>query len=226
MTEPTRLSLVIAKAASLTTDDARAAEIERSNRVADALKRRNEAADRIDGEGVPLTPDVAGAIRAGRLPPIRTEALTIMREWMASDDAQPILVLSGGTGRGKGVAASWAFATGPERCAWVTKSELLRVSTAYFGAGADRWEKLLGCQLLVLDDIGTEKEHESERMESALVDIFEERKRHVRATRTIITTNMSERAWCARYRDPRLHSRMRMSVTYQVCGGPDLRGVR
>lgn len=222
----TRLSAVLERASRLIINDAHAADVERSNRAASALKRRNEAADRIDSEGVPLTPDVAPAIRAGQLPSIATEAIAIVRDWMSTGDVQPILVLSGATGRGKDVAAAYALATGPDRCVWLAKSELLRVYAAYFGDGAERWSKALSSQLLVLSDIGTEKEYEVERMQCALLDAIEERKRHVRATRTIITTNMSERAWRTRYSDPRMHSRMLQSVTFQVCGGPDLRGVR
>lgn len=226
MTDPSRLDAILCRAGKLIIDDKRSAAIARDNAASAALKRRNEAADRIESEGIPLTSDVADFIRAGQLPPIKTEALAIVRAWMASEDMQPILVLSGPTGRGKDVAASYAVATGPDRCVWIAKSELLRVYAAYFGDGAARWERALTCQLLVLSDIGTEKEHEVERMQCALLDVIEDRKRHVRATRTIITTNMSEKSWNARYNDPRMHSRMQQSVTFQVCNGPDLRDVR
>lgn len=219
-----RLSEILSKMSRVVLDDARAANYEAITAEADALKRRNETADRLDRAGVVLAPAVDAVLRSGGAPNKPTKSLTAAKRWMASDSVPPVLILSGSTGCGKSVAAAWAFTQASHSCIWSTRAAFLQAFVGYFGEAVERQQRMLGCRFLVIDDVGTELD--DERMQSALVDMFDARKRSPDRTRTIITTNLNEAQWHARYADPRLASRMRESSAFVTDTGPDLRGAK
>jgi DNA replication protein DnaC len=127
-------------------------------------------------------------------------------------------VLTGGQGCGKSVAAAWAVATHEDPTVWVHALELERVFAAQFGDEIKQQERVCGARLLVLDDIGIEKDPAA--MCQTLYRLLEAR----RQRRTIVTTNLSEAKWLERYCEPRLVSRFRELAVFFVDRGLDLRG--
>ena len=223
MPTPKRLSDVLVRLEPLICDDAAAAETARVQAEALAVQRRLERQQRLERERVPLKAPIERAIIAGaRLEP-RPSLLAVQR-WLADRDAHPILVLSGGTGAGKSVAAAWALANGPSYCRWRSGAQALRAFAANFGPGAEDQDAMRACRLLVLDEVGVHLD--AARTLAMLLDLFDSRKGSAARTRTVVTTNMLQSAFLQRFADQRLHSRMREDCRWVVTTAPDSRGVR
>lgn len=174
-----------------------------AERKASARARRLEVLRR---EQVPLDEKTEDAIVRGD--GLReTRALTAVSGWIAKDDAPPVLVLSGGTGTGKSVAAAYALAKARGGI-WRTAAQLCRTFSASFGEQFEDQELCLTAFLLVADDVGAELEPHRERMGATLVELLEHRKRSPRYMRTIITTNLNRNAFERRYGSERMLSRL------------------
>lgn len=131
-----------------------------------------------------------------------TPALTACREWLASDRPRPILILVGGTGTGKTVAALNALS--------IIRGQF--VDAPLLGRRCDPWRSELeqGIQfldlertpLIVLDDLGTERADDDRFVEAfgRLVNLRQGTK-DGRALRTLITSNLPPTEIRRRYGD-------------------------
>ena len=155
--------------------------------------------------------------------PAQSEALDAARKWL---NALPVdgehttwLVLLGGTGTGKTVAATWALreAVRQGRSAYFrTASRLARLSG--FNEGAVELEMLIGCGLLVLDDVGAEAQTAwGSGLLQELLDA-----RHQASARTVITSNLSADDFKTRIGE-RMTDRIREDGMVVRLGGKSMR---
>ena len=179
-------------------DDAAAAERDRVIAQGQRYEARIRRQEILRREDVPLDERAEGAILDGgdRLEP--KLALTTVRAWLGSHDVAPVLVLAGGTGSGKSVAAAYALAESRAGL-WRTAAQLCRTFAASFGDQFEDQELCLTASMLIADDVGSELEQHRERMAATLVELLEHRKRSPRYMRTIITTNLNKKAFAQRY---------------------------
>lgn len=142
-----------------------------------------------------------------------TRALTLVRQWLAS--AKPVLVLFGTVGVGKTVAAASALAAHPGRYTEAADACSLHRDRDR----RDEWRRLTRCELLVLDELGTEPNaaHAVETLQ-AIVNA-----RQALPRRTLIMGNLDGAAFAKRY-DPRTVSRLRKQAVFRAIHGTDLRG--
>lgn len=160
--------------------------------------------------------DAMGTALVYRSGLLETASLKAARTWLQNPKARPWLVLSGGTGAGKSIAAAWVLT---ERGAvWISANQLNRIFAANFGEQLEEQQSVCRCHTLVLDDVGGE--HDAARMCSALLEILDSRKSH---SRTIVTTNLGKKAFADRYANERLTSRLHELVEWHGDAGPDLR---
>lgn len=205
------------------------------------LAATEERAERIRAISPGLTAEVAQALCQGSLcDDARYPAVRVVREWLANPNSPPIMFLAGGTGCGKTVAAAWALARmGGE---YVRAVDLARRSEPYRGESA---ESLLmePHELLVLDDLGTEKRKvvgkdaagrdvdapADSRFMPALYDMIDQRQGVIRRgtrwapRRTLVTLNMSKAVFKSKYPEDRIHSRLAQSCSWNALDGADLR---
>lgn len=176
----------------LAADDAvtLATQAEEAARVAETHRRAVVAAF-----GGRLRGDVSAALVSGSGLG-ETPALRAARQWV--DASAPVLVLSGGTGTGKTVAAAWAL------CSRVASFQVLRATR--LGAAFERWQSdredgtdplRLGVSTMLVDDLGTEST-DDRRTVLALDEVFDARQSRVR---TVVTTNLTREQMRARYSD-------------------------
>lgn len=184
--------------------EAEEAEKAEAKRLADALLRR------LDKEGVAR----AGAALVA---PRATEALRVVQAWWASEATW--LLLCGGVGSGKTVAAAWAMREGLKAwrsCSLRTASRLARLSG--FDEGAAELERLKLVHLLVVDDVGAEASTSwGAGLLSEVLDA-----RHQGKRRTIITTNLGLEAFKARVGE-RLADRIREDGQVHALQGRSMR---
>lgn len=170
-------------------------------------------------------PDVAAKIAAGLL---ETEALRVALEWLESP--AKVLVLQGGTGSGKSIAAGWLhefFAARPLHSdaggrrgpAWFA-AKVLGTLDHRDRETVEVWRAFDAATLIVLDDVGTEPW--PDRIGSAIERVWD-----VTSARLVITTNLDldtviPSAGPGRYGE-RVASRMQGS-TWHVLAAPDYRG--
>jgi len=198
-------------------DDEAALEHERGKHEARQNIERDQRRERIRVSGVALalTGPVMDALVRGRLEPRGTSQRAAER-WLAPGKP-PVLVLQGGAGCGKTVAAAMALAQfgGLQRPA---ASVVRAFASRALDATAEQ-ERMLATRLLVLDDLGTEHSRDREWMVLALRELLEARQ----GARTLITTNLAREQAIEAYRDPRIESRLKV-VAWVRDTGPDLRG--
>lgn len=169
-----------------------------------------------------------------------TTALQKARTWMAGDESH--LLLSGGTGAGKSLAAAWTLRLAKRIAAWGHLGELewdengamwmpfgkLCRLSAYDEVDQYALRRAHRVRILVLDDVGTGdadtlKAHEKQRLEE-LAD-----ERDAEGRRTVWTTNLGIRpagtspSPFAEYIGRRAYSRLVRSVCAVDCGNRDLR---
>lgn len=124
--------------------------------------------------------------------------------------------LAGAMGRGKTVAACLAIAI--ERGRYVTAENMCLAYAQKGVASAEMRDHVRHCRLLVVDDIGTERDHEA--CKHALHQLVNDRQGKGRLT--IITGNASAkdvRAWL----DPRTLARIEHQGGIVDCKGEDMR---
>ena len=181
----------------------------------EADQRRAERERRLDrARDCRLTASMRLAIESGGL--ADTEALRGVRRWAAS--GRPLLILAGGVGCGKSVAAAWLIAE-VGGGVWLPAEQGCRIFAASYGQQFNTAERARDCPLLVLDDVGTE--FDPLRMQHVLTELLEARKSAQH--RTVITTNLAKGMMEQRYRSERLWSRMAELATWSYLTGPDLR---
>lgn len=166
--------------------------------------------------------DVRRALVRGR-GLVETQSVQAVRAWLADERSKSCLVVAGSPGCGKSVAAAWMIA---ERGGiWLRAERAVRAFDASFGPQHAQQLDALNCRTLALEDVGTELE--PPKMCAVLIEVLEQRKSW--RYRTLITTNLRQAVFCARYGDPRLLSRagavatLSESVQWVTVAGPDLR---
>lgn len=146
--------------------------------------------------------------------------LESMRVWAEGRDSKSWLMLCGPVGRGKTVAiAAWLAAVEGGGVAYVGARELERLSMAKFGDDEVAYKKLFEIDALAIDDIG--REDDLGRMQTALLDLVDMRRRA--SLRTALATNFSRKAFCERYSDARLQSRLAECAQWFADVGEDMR---
>ena len=188
-----------------------------------------ERAERIRDISPGLTAEVARALCSGGLEdgPARP-AMEAVRSWVAASEPRPLLVLAGGTGTGKTVAAAWALARiGGE---YVRAVDLARRSEPYRNEAEIL--RPASSELLVLDDLGTEASSDrgrDRRFMPALYDVIDQRQGVMRRgtrwvpRRTLITTNLTKKQFREQYPDERILSRLAQCCTWVSLDGVDMR---
>ena len=150
---------------------------------------------------------------------VDTYASKVVRRFLvaaAKPDGARFCWLSGATGRGKTVAACLAIAI--ERGRYISAESLCLAYNAKTAEAAALREHARHCRLLVVDDVGTEKDHDA--MRHALHQLVDMRQGNNRLT--IITGNESRdkvRAWL----DPRTLERIEHQGGIVECKGDNLR---
>lgn len=203
--------------ASLPAVDAEQREREEAERAARLEERRaaSERRRRVEVvSALPVRREIIDAIVDDAV--VVRPALATVRAWRDSRKARTgkaTLMLLGGAGCGKTVAAAWAIANtrGAEYLKMQALSNLYR---AGFGEDHERFQRLLSTSLLVVDELTTERDIELGR--AALHEVIDERQSRDRAT--ILIANRTKKEIAERY-DPRTIDRLREGAT--VCSFED-----
>lgn len=161
----------------------------------DIAEERRLLKERLEASGMPRG---ALEVLTGAMEP--TEATQAVDEWLPSE--RRLLLLSGGVGCGKSVAAAYAIFRARGR--WLYAPNIAKVAS--FGdEQAQAMAKLRTAKLLVVDDLGAEFSQTTgwgrTELANLIVDRYED------ALRTVITTNLDAKAWRA-YADDRLRDRL------------------
>lgn len=203
-------------------NDPEAKQRQRAHEIALRRERADARLARIKAERIPLELDVRTALVWGRA--IRpTVALEATKKWLlATHSVPPTLVLVGGTGCGKSVAAAFACLYSLQRSVkWRSANAIVRAFAQLYGDGPAQQQQCFDCDLLVMEDVGTEAD--AARMEAAMVELLEARGKDP-DRRVIITTNLTQDAFFQAYPDERLHSRLSPRLAAWVyCPGDDMR---
>lgn len=196
MAEPTsintELERLFARGLELRVSDEelRAWESEQAARERRGRLETSGIADRMDADGL-------ARVLADDLEPSRS--LELVRAWMLS--SRPALVLMGPPGVGKTVAAAWALA----RCSgrYVRARDLCDM---HLGRGAARvlYEAHRTCSLLVVDELGLERDPAAAR--ETMDDIVDSRLRLPR--RTLLLGNIQSRGDLVDRYDERMLDRL------------------
>lgn len=180
------------------------------------IRATREHRARAYGGMVPL--NVADALVEQTLP--ETPACRAVREWLPT--GQPMLILAGGVGVGKTVAALRAVVECRRQCA-LHAAQRLGMSYEPWKNDPEGIDRLrLDTPLIVVDDLGTE-DLDHPRNHAALFAIANERQGgHLR---TIFTTNLTPDQYADRY-DERFRSRIAQGLGergFHILVGDDLR---
>jgi DNA replication protein DnaC len=147
-----------------------------------------------------------------------TAALLTVREWLAG--VKPVLILGGGVGIGKSVAAAWALAS---REGTFQALRAVRLGSAWERWSSDREDGVEALRLwvdtMLIDDLGQEP-IEDRRTIPAIEEVFDSRQ--TSRQRTICTTNLSREQMRERYSD-RVISRLAQNAMVVFVKGTDLR---
>lgn len=192
--------------------DAQLAEAERQSRAAASARK-----ERLLASGARLTDAMVSAVVQDGLR--ATEPLTVARTWW-TDRTRPVLLLSGGTGTGKTIAAA-ALVAAHYRAHWCRADDLVRTFAGFFGDAAARQQALKSSPLLVIEDLGVELD--AERMLPALLEVLDDRLSAAQHP-TVITTNLNKKQIRERYPNARLFSRLREHAQWVALTGEDMRG--
>ena len=150
-----------------------------------------------------------------------TEAVSSVSDFV--DGPGTFLILAGGVGCGKTVAACSAAKRGG---AFFFVDALDLVKVGLYGERAEIfWEHAEGAEMLVLDDIGVEPRDEKGYAQAALEDLIN--KRYNSKRKTILTTNLSADVFRSKYcQGPgggRLGDRLREAGEWVALTGKSMR---
>lgn len=192
------------------------AEAEKQRREEEAERVRKFRHGVLKSIGPRFTDDVARGLVDGAGLADTVAHLTV-REWLAS--SKPTLVLSGGTGTGKTVAAMRAILEADS----FQFLRAIRIGAHYERWSSDREDDVepirFGVALLVVDDLGQEP-IDDRRVMPAIEEVLDQRQSE--RTRTLITTNLSADQLRSRYSE-RIVSRLRQNATVKILGASDMR---
>lgn len=156
---------------------------------------------------------------------VETDAVAKVREFMSSP--RTLLVLAGGTGCGKTVAAcvgldSWVLVEGGtlRRAGRFAKAiDLVRAGTF----DGEFWDELTDASVLVIDDLGTEPLDEKGWALANLAALIDQR--YDACRKTILTTNLDVSRFKARYCNDggRFADRIREAGSFVEFDGASLR---
>lgn len=161
----------------------------------------------------PIPPAAVSAIVRGELE--QTPHLLATRDWLRG--ANTILILAGGVGVGKTVAASWALSEQGGKI--IHASQLARYWQGFDREERAEWGRCADAHILVVDDVAEERD--ADKFAPALTELLSDRCRH--HGRTIITSNLTAQMLQERYDDPKLWSRIRQSCSLASKDATDLR---
>jgi len=179
-------------------------------------RAQREALDRVHMVPPKLARVLASGLR-------QTPSLELVAEWVEGTEAGlDVLVLQGGTGSAKSVAAAWAFEWTQHRAPitpaghrraplWVDA----RALAAWSAFDARFWSAFDNASVIVIDDAGIEEN--GDRIAAAIERIV-----NVSTARAILTTNLGGRAFVERY-GPRVISRLRGCGRWCVLADADYR---
>lgn len=223
-------------------------EIARRERTAETQRKRDRLA--ACGIGETLADEDRERILSGRLR--RTEPITLVERWSAGAPAPGCptakleehtrgwLVLCGGRGTGKSVAASWWISR--VGGVYVTFAQLIRLYAsrdtgldASRARAEDRLDTIARATYLVVDELGTERltgklSTEAWRGLVSETWLWLVDSRKTRRKRTLVLSNLSSRDFVARHRsdggmyDPRAYDRLRACADVHEVSGGSLRG--
>lgn len=125
-------------------------------------------------------------LRSVATAPEETKALSETKEFLNS--ASTILVLAGGVGTGKTIAAAWAIVE--SRGGKYVKAIELSQHGLYGEENQGFWDDLRATPLLVIDDLGTEPRDEKGFAAANFDALMDHRYDHCR--KTILTTNLTD----------------------------------
>lgn len=188
-------------------------------RVYEETEARRLRTERLERSGCRVPDDVRDTIIAGDVEHRR--ATQVLIAWFSDPQRTAALVISGTTGCGKTVALATIAALRPMR--YLRADDLNRIFSANFGEQLAKQEQIRDAScLLALDDVGTEIDEA--RMLPTLLEIIDARASAVN-TPTVISTNLTKKAFAERYPNERLISRM-AKVRWESVQGEDLRRKR
>jgi len=145
-----------------------------------------------------------------------TGPVIAVRRWR--DSGKPLLVMAGPPGTGKTLAAARAVLHGGGK--YVAARDVARLFLAQFGEESEQARALTETDgVLVIDDIGREKNHEA--MQTGLIELLDYRRRDGR--RNIWISNLPRAEFEQRYSDERLLSRIKGSGDWFIEASPDMR---
>lgn len=192
--------------------------------VLDELSQTADKSDvrpRVQRFDVPIDPDAADMVNRGQLEP--TKALERVQAWWQQrhdSGAVFVLVLVGGTGVGKTVAAAWALReSGTTDSSYVKAAHLASIHRVAYSDSRREWDDLIRrSPLLVIDELGA-GERNDDRARAAIHDAIDERQ----GRPTLVISNVDGKE-LADYLDARTLDRLRGRGRLAACGGPSLRG--
>lgn len=152
--------------------------------------------------------------------PRETDALRAVGRFLAHGEARTLLVLAGGTGTGKTVAAAWGCAFHAGRM--VKAVDLVRIGL--FDQGTEL-PGLAGARTLAIDDLGMEPLDQRGYGYAALFDLLD--RRYDANRKTIVTTNLAMPEFRERYGTgpgARLWDRVREVGMWVDLPGASMRG--
>lgn len=149
-----------------------------------------------------------------------TPALAAVGPFLPPSQPKTILILAGGVGVGKTVAAAWGCAF--HRGTMVKALDLIRAGL--FPDDAGYWPNLYRAPLLAIDDLGSEPLDTKGYGHALVADLFD--RRYDAGRKTIATTNLTHEQFKGRYGDGagrRLWDRIREMGIWVDLGGGSLR---
>jgi DNA replication protein DnaC len=155
----------------------------------EAQQGERDRRDRIESSGIGEHLDESGAAAIIADRPTETRALALVRTWLIS--SRPMLVLTGPPGVGKTVAAAWALSRLPGR--YARAQELCEMRENWRERA--RWATHLRCEILVVDELGLERDPALAK--ETLQDVVDKRQRTPR--RTLLLGNLDKAGLVARY---------------------------
>ncbi len=162
-----------------------------------------------------MTDAMVDAVQLEKL--TETKFTKAIAAWVA-EEKSPIIMLCGGVGSGKTVAAATVIAQFGGL--FITAHRLLRLFSARFQS-IDWQDNVMNANTLVIDDIGRERPTEHADLASALVEVLDSRQSWYR--RTILTSNLDPTEFTKVYKEQRLHSRIQETAKVVTSNAGDMR---
>lgn len=180
----------------------REAEQAAENERREAARARDRALAYVSE--IPVPRDLLDAIVDDAL--AKTPAIEAVRRW-DEERGKPVLVLLGGVGSGKTVAAAWwtsKLAREQLRATYTKMRDLANLYRAGFGDDAKAFDKLIACGALIIDELTTERDVDLGR--AALNEVIDERA--AKQLPTLLLANRTKKELAERY-DARTIDRLR-----------------